>query len=409
MSKSLDNALGGKAWSVSAIIADLNDMLDDEGRPISERRADAAVRAGVEMEMRKCPFEGSRHDKWMNVSALTQISAYYNDALAEMTGFRRQAKKADATWEDILACIVELLAGPTLYLLKQRNLNDPVPAKLAVGHKLAAGMYGVLLSVHERLALGTKIPVTVDGFLQLVDELDALVGAGFEACAGSPPMIRKAVVALMEGIDDNSVEIEPQRINIARSLALQVQLGIFWKLYDAVYTHSLLNGDITQHLVPSNMFLERKLEHAIKNIDSNAPPRPNPSMLPTSLDSETRQKLIDALNDSAEPKMLEQDIKSATELLNEPGSPIQYNGEIEPFALYIANYLNTYRLFRTELSRIELQLREQLGYPEETPIQLGGVAFPTPQLMPWLELIVGRKLGVDEHLTGNSTKTNKKG
>ena len=74
MSKSLVEALSEGAWSVSAVVFDLNDIVDNEGRPVSERRADAAARAGVEMEMRQCPYAGIRHDKWMNVSALAQIS-----------------------------------------------------------------------------------------------------------------------------------------------------------------------------------------------------------------------------------------------------------------------------------------------------------------------------------------------
>ena len=60
MSKSLEDALSEGAWSVSAVMFDLNDTLDDEGRPISERRADAEARVGVEMDMRECPFSGIR-------------------------------------------------------------------------------------------------------------------------------------------------------------------------------------------------------------------------------------------------------------------------------------------------------------------------------------------------------------
>ena len=48
MSKSLVNALGDGAWSVSEVIFDLNDMLDDEGRPISERRCPRAATTAAE-------------------------------------------------------------------------------------------------------------------------------------------------------------------------------------------------------------------------------------------------------------------------------------------------------------------------------------------------------------------------
>jgi len=403
MSKSLEDALGEGAWSVSAIIADLNDMLDDEGRPISERRANARTRVGVEMEMRQCPFGGTRHDKWMNVSALAQVTRYYNAVLAEMAAFRRQAEGGNATWDDILAGVVDLLAGPAIYLLQQRNPQGPVPAQVAVGHKLAAGFFGVLRGLHERLALGANIPVTVDSFLNLVDEMGALVGAS-EVCAGSPQMIHKASTALLEGSSDHRVELDHLRIDMARCLALQVQLGIFWHLYDRVHLWSLILGEFREHLTPCNSFLQRKIESAGNDLDALAPPRPNSAMLPDALDASLRHRIADALNDAADPQILEEDRRTAIELLNEPGSAIRYNGAAEPFALRVANYLNTYRLFVAELSRVELVLRGHLGFPSDTPIRLGAVVFPTPQALPWYELILGRRLGEHGRLTGKSIR-----
>ncbi|MDH5601242.1 MAG: hypothetical protein OEY78_08075 [Gammaproteobacteria bacterium] len=408
MSKSLDNALSEDAWSVSAIIADLNDKLDDEGRPISERRADAAARVDVEMEMRQCPFEGIRQGKWMNVSALTQITNYYKPVLAEMAAFRRQAKNTDPTWDDILASVVDLLAGPAIYLLQKRNSKDKVPAQVAVGHKLAAGMFGVLREVHQRVALGNTIPLSVDSFLELVDETDALVGAAMEACAGSPAMIRKASVALIEGHADDQVEIDPLRLDIAHDLALQIQLGIFWKLYDQQHLWSLLRGEFKEQLVPCNQFLQSKIENAAKDLDSYAPPKPDSSRLPAILDPTLRLQLIAALDVDSDPQQLKEDLHTATNLLNEPGSVIGYNGDTSSLALSVANYLNTYRLFKTELSRLEQQLRGHLGFASEIPVQLGGVVFPIPQALPWYELILGRRLGEDGHLTGKNTKIAKK-
>jgi hypothetical protein len=402
MSKSLENALGEGAWSVSSVIYDLNDMIDDEGRPVSERRADAAVRVGVEMEMRLCPFGGIRENKWMNVSALEQISRYYTAALAEMAAFRHQIAGADVTWADILAGVIDLLAGPAMYLLQQRNPQGPVPAQIAVGHKLAAGFFGVVRGMHERIALGAELPVTVDNFLNLVDEMEALVGAS-EACAGSPPMLRKAVTALLEGHTDNHVELDHLRLETARRLALQVQLGIFWHLYDSVHLWSLVKGELREHLTPFNSFLKRKIEHVEEKQDTDKPQQPNSSMLPDALEAQLRQKLADALNDTADPQALEEDLSTATGLLNDPGSAISYSGDTESLALHVAGYLNTYRLFVDELSRLERELRSYLGFSSDAPIHLGGAVFPTPQALPWYELILGRRIGENGHLTGSST------
>jgi len=403
MSKSLDDALGEGAWSVSAVIFDLNDMLDDEGRPISERRADAKVRAGVEMEMRQCPFSGIRHDKWMNVSALAQVNRYFSTVLAEMAAFWRQAEGENVTWDDILAGVVDQLAGPAIYLLQQRDAHGQVPAQVAVGHKLAAGFFGVLRDLHERLAQGGDIPVTVDAFMELIDDTEALVGTS-EVCAGSPKMIQKASTALLEGSADNQIVLNHTRVELARCLALQVKIGIFWSLYDRVHLWSLIRGEFREHMKPVNSFLERKLTHAGNELGLNAPERPNSDFLPNVLDASLRDRFAEALNDAVAPQRLEEDARAASELLNQPGSPIHFDGVIEPFALRVANYLNTYRLFEAELSRLELELRENLGFPSDAPIRLGAAVFPTPQALPWYELILGRRLGEDGHLTGMSTK-----
>ena len=405
MSKSLENALAAGAWSVSAVMFDLNAIHDDEGRPISERRADAAARVGVEMEMRKCPFPGIRHDRWMNVSALTQITHYYNDVLAEIAAFRRHTRADNATWDDILACIVDLLAGPAIYLLRQRSPRGPVPARVAVGHKLAAGMFGVLRGLHERLALGADIPVTVESFMELIDETDALVGATYEACAGSLAMIRKASTVLMEGSSELDYELDPLRVDIAACLAFQVRLGIFWRLYDRIHLWELMRGEFRAHLAPCNNFLERKIDTAANELDAVAPPRPNNDALPHALDAQIRHQLVEALNDSIDAGTREEDLRTATELLTEPGSPIRYNGDPALFALSVANYLYTYRLFEAELSKTERELRGHLDYPLDTPIRLGAGVFPPPQAMPWYELILGRRLGEDGRLTGKNTKT----
>ena len=402
MSKSLVDALGTGAWSVSAVVFDLNDMLDDEGRPISERRADAAVRAGVEMEMRECPYAGIRQGKLMNTSALVQISHYFNPVMTEIAAFRRQAGGKDASWDDILACVVDQLSRPAIYLLQQRSEQGPVPAQTAVGHKLAAGFFGVMRGLHERLALGAQMPVITATFLQLVDEMGALVGAS-EACAGSPQMIRRATLALVEGNADSPLELDPLRITIARCLALQVQLGIFWDLYDRVHLWSLIRGEFSEHLTPCNTFLSRKLESAMNDADAFAPTRPHGDRLPHALDAQLRDRLAESLRDAAAPQALAEDLRTATELLHEPGCAICYGGAAETLALRVANYLNTRRLFVAELSRLELELRGYLNFPSATPIRLGAAVFPTPHALLWYELILGRHLGADGHLTGSST------
>lgn len=402
MSKSLAGALDGSAWSVSKVVFDLNDMLDDEGRPISERRADAVVRAGVEMDMRVCPYSGIRHGQWMNMSALAQISNYYNSVMGEIVAFRRCVGGDDAAWPDILAVVLDQLAQPAILLLQHRDACGPVPAQAAVGHKLAAGFFGVMRTLHERLAMGVDYPVSADVFLKLMDETGALVGKS-EVCAGSPQMIRKATGFVVEGGPDNGVVLDQVRLDMARCLAQQVQLGIFWKLYDQVHVWELIRGETRQRLVPYNDFLKRKLDEATGMVAFAAPGRPDAARLPSGLEADVRSRLSGALGDAADPKLLEEDLQTVTQLLSEPGSVIAYEGPAEDFALRVASYLNAYRQFESELCKLEQQLRVLLGFPAETPIQLGTSVFPLPQALPWYEMVLGCRLGKSGRLDGSST------
>ncbi len=402
MSKSLTDALDGNAWSVSKVAFDLNDVLDDEGRPISERRADAPVRAGVEMDMRVCPYSGIRNGQWMNMSALAQISNYYNPVMAEIVAFRRRVGGDNATWADILAAVMDQLASPAIQLLQKRDGHGPVSAHVSVGHKLAAGFFGVTRILHERLALGETFPVTADAFLALVDETGALVGTT-EVCAGSPQMIRKATSLLVEGGPANDVSLSPSRLDIARCLAQQLQLGLFWRLYDQLHLWELLRGETRQRLVPYSDFLTRKLESAATEFGVKAPAKPDISRLPLTLDSDMRSKLTKALQDVVEQQALQEDMQECLRLLAEPGAAIRYEGDAEPMALQIARYLHTRRLFEAALGKLELQLRELLGFPLDTPISLGTEIFPIPRAMPWYEMVVGRRVGDSGHLTGSTT------
>lgn len=402
MSKSLTDALEGNAWSVSKVAFDLNDMLDDEGRPISERRADATVRAGVEMDMRVCPYSGIRNGQWMNKSALTQVSNYYNPVMAEIVAFRGHVGGNTATWADILAAVMDQLASPAIQLLQKRDARGPVSAQVSVGHKLAAGFFGVTRNLHERLALGENIPVTAQAFLDLMDETGALVGTT-EVCAGSPQMIRKATTLLVEGGPANDVTLSHTRLEIARCLALQFQLGIFWRLYDRLHVWELLRGETRQKLIPYSDFLARKLEGAAGELGVKAPAKPDVSRLPLALDEDARSKLSNAFQDEVDQHALQEDMQEAMRLLSEPGAVISYEGDAESLALRIAQYLYTHRLFEAVLGKLELQLRELLGFPVDTPISLGTEFFPIPRAMPWYEMVVGRRVGDSGRLTGSST------
>lgn len=402
MPKVLSNALADKPWSVSALMFDIDDVLDDEGRPVSERRANVATRVGVEMEMRLCPFGGIRDGKWMNISALSQITKYYKDVMLELAAYRLAQQDESYRWQDTLACIVDLYAGPAIYLLQNRDASAPVPAKIAVYHKLAAGMFGVIKQIFERLVSGDPIPVTSDSFMQMIDDTGALVGTS-EACAGSPKMIRSVVEAMMEAGAESDGIIDAQRLQLARMLSSQVQIATYWRLYDRSHLRRLLVGDFGASLEPSNFFLKQKLDAEIAELNKQVVhPLLNFELLADFLDAGDRRCFVQAINDTAAMGELQEDVKAAGDLLHKGNSAVRYRGDVETLAMSVAHYLYAYRLFKSTLCAIELQMRDILNYSRAVPVQLGGAAFPLPRAQKWYELVLGRNVGDDGHLTGQA-------
>ena len=399
MSKNLINALHGEAWSISALVCDLSDQLDDEGRPLAERRAEATVRAGVTMEMRECPYKDARHGKLMNVSALTQIAEHLEPVLADISAFRHAAG-AEPDWSQILAGVMDKLAAPACHLITHRDAPTPIPARVAVGHKLAEGYLGVMRKLLERIALGESIPVSTEVFLEIVHQSGALFGAS-EVCAGSTAMLQHTTEALIDGQPETTQTVDPIRLLIARDLALQVQMGVLWELYDRVHLSQLMDTEIASQLKPCNDFLQAKLNEAQREHGQVQAARPLPAALPRELDSATREQLGIALQDQASPAELQPDIAIHLALLGQPGSVIAYRGDHQTMAHRVANYLHCYRLFLTALTQLEWRLRKSLDYHTQAPVKLGGLAFPLPQALPWFELILGCRMNEAGHLQGS--------
>lgn len=399
MSKSLTDAMEGKAWSVTRVMHDLNDVLDDEGRPIAERRADVSARAGVKMEMRECPYSGIRHGRLMNVSALEQIAHHYNAVMSEIAALRKQLGGEKAAWSDILAVVLDQLAGPAIRLLKRHVTDGRVQAQIAVGHKLAEGIFGVMRTLHERRAIGVDYPVTAEAFIRVMEETNALVGAS-EACAGSPQMIRKTVNLLVAGGPENGLVIDQDRVDMARLLARQIELGIFWQLYDQIHLWELVRGKTREVLHPSNDFLMGKLRETGIKAAPSPPPALEVSSLPASLDTSSRQRISNALQGRPDQNELQDDMREIMRLLAEPGAVIRYQGEHAAFAECMAQYLNVRRNILSEQEKLERELRRLLELPIEAPIRLGPAAFPEPQALPWYEMTAGCRLGDTGHLNG---------
>lgn len=399
MSQALECALEGEAWSLSAIVFDLEDIFDDEGRPVAERRARALTRSGVPMDMRACPYHDLREGKLMNHSALTQVSRHYNAVMPELAAFRSQCAEPGNDWASIVAAVTAQLARPALHLLEHRPPDRRVPAADAVAHKLGAGFFGVLLSALERKAQGLEIQATPGTFLSITAETRALIGAN-EVCAGSPAMIRNAVETLFAG-DPAAPALPERRLEVARGLALQVELGVFWRLYDRYHYRALLTGPDREQLRPFNHYLQGVIEQESRAVAERTAPPPSPAHLPPLPDTRLRSALAQALAQEGMTDALRQEREVLECLLAEPGAVVAYTGDQAAMAEKAARYALTYRLFRSAIAVQEQRIRHALGFPGDTPFAPGPLVFMPPKTLPWLERILGIRMGESGYFDGS--------
>lgn len=415
MSKLFANALSGQAWSLSELVFDLDDCLDDEGRPVSERRAVMAVRAGVEMDMRMCPFDDERKGQWMNASALTQVSQHYNAAMSGLVSVRQaQIDRGDTGWLPVQAAVIDLLLQPALerLALGSNAGSGRIPALAAVAHKLGAGFFGVMRQVCEKHAGGRTLDCTAEAFLDFVARKKALIGAS-EVCAGSPQMIRRASDSLFNATVGAGMQpfVVPQaRLEIARILALQVQLGTFWRLFDEVHWFQLCCSPLKQDLLPFNQHLRQRLEFE-SNQCPLVSPLPDAAALPAlaEIDRKRLQALLDANVEVAE---LAEDQQRILELLAQGPTVVALKGDSRWLVQQLSLYLYGYRLFRSLLADLETELRAWLwqlpevassGLNANAGFQPGRMIFAVPRALPWYECLVGCRMDGSGRLNGSVT------
>jgi hypothetical protein len=416
MSKLYANALGGKAWSLSELVFDLDDCLDNEGRPVSERRANMAIRTGVEMDMRVCPYSDKRNGQWMNMSALNQVSVHYTDVMATLLAFRQAQKAAgEDGWPAVQAAVIDLLLQPALARLPLGPQADAgrIPAQAAVAHKLGAGFFGILRLVNDRYASGLTLEFSVDAFLDFVERRDALIGAA-EVCAGSPQMIRKTVLGLLEAqpvVAARTDGIRAARLAVARILALQVAVGTFWRLFDESHWFNLCCGGNQLQLQPCNSHLQQRIDFEHQSCPLICPQLSSAS-LPTGLLEAERLRLQQLLDNHLPAAELAADVERIQGLLAAGPTVVGYRGEAAVLVSRLALYLYGYRLFRQVLARLERDLRDALwqlpgidgcGLDRMAAVNPGRMIFSIPRALPWYECLAGCRMNSEGFLQGSAT------
>jgi len=174
---------------------------DDEGRPIREGRTPEEFLKPGDIEYKPCPYAGSRKDHAlpMNVSALRQMSAHWDDILGAMVMMRDGYRKIRGILElDLMDAWRVSQLGSALPWWFILGKGETAPAYAAA---LAKAMQGVGLwsqrdFVRALTEKWTPPPITAASILALTEENGTLI-AETEVCAGPEKMLLRFFEAMV--------------------------------------------------------------------------------------------------------------------------------------------------------------------------------------------------------------------
>lgn len=398
MATEIDAALNGGPWALSGLLY-MELPLDDEGRPLAERRAPSAVKQSVEIELRTCPYPDERRGAPMNVSALAQITRHLDAAISDIAAFRQLANDENPTWFDMLTTVVDQLAGPAVFMLRARDPHCRIPAIRAVGHKLAAGYSGVVRRLVRGRALGEQLVVSAQTFLEIAHRSGALLGAS-EACAGPSRLIERVTEVFLRPLEDVPPLDDEARLLIARGLAKQIALGVAWELFDsAIERELLLDRGLVARMTPRNPFMERRLATRVEeltNAEELAGVENAEQALPTNIDPDDLETLRGRMQSAGQPHALEEDAASHAfeELIarGEGGMLCEDRSDRAQLACRLGAYLPVYSGFLSLLWRLETALRTQLELSTDSPMKLNKMILPSPRALGWWEAVLGHRV-----------------
>ncbi|TKC98590.1 hypothetical protein [Polyangium fumosum] len=187
---------------------------DDEARPLGEGTAPRRYLEGVPMEMRTCPYAGSRnrHPLPMNVSALRQVTQHWSEVAGGMALLRelyvkhRERGRAEAplSLTDVWKVSRLGLMLPA-YLLRRAHhplADGEIPAMAAVIYKIMLGL--------NRVADNQALMAFAAGVYDSVSPLDPATLFAFSegndlfigrhsVCAGTPAMVEETFRIILYG------------------------------------------------------------------------------------------------------------------------------------------------------------------------------------------------------------------
>lgn len=175
---------------------------DVEGRLLREARAPAACLRADDIEYRPCPYAGERHQQPMNVSALRQMSAHWDDLLDTLALLRvayvEARGRAGAPLDVMDLWRIGQLASalPWWFVLGH---GETCPAYAAALAKAAqgVGIWGQRVFVRTLTERWVPPVLTPQAIVELAEANGTLI-AEAEVCAASDRMLRRFFEAMVE-------------------------------------------------------------------------------------------------------------------------------------------------------------------------------------------------------------------
>jgi len=158
---------------------------DVEGRPIRESRTPPEFLRDGDLELKACPYSGTRHGRPMNAGALRQTGAHWDEIL-DALGALRAAYGSGGELLDLWRIGQLASALPWQYILR----GEVCPAYAAALAKAAqgVGIWAQRLIARAIAERWRPPPLTAAAILELAEASGTLVGKA-EVCAGSDRML----------------------------------------------------------------------------------------------------------------------------------------------------------------------------------------------------------------------------
>lgn len=391
MAQAFEAIARGEAWSYGALVhGGLDDVRDDEGRPVCERRAPSVAKQGTPMVLKACPYSDERAGQPMNVSALAQVSQHFEGVLGDLAAVRVALHDEESSahgrsglrWDTVLTAVVDELGAPALHLL--RSPGSALPGVKAVAHKLAAGYFGVVRGLVRLDAIGRPRPVTVDDLLAYTRETRALVGAS-EVCASPPPLLTRASEVLVHGRPDAPPLEDAPRLRVARIYRQQIQLGMAFELFNDAFERRILPR-LRLGRARTAFFEERLEGRAVELRGREGFEGDVTSALPRELPPAVASSLRRTL-EGDRPRA----VPGAADALAGDRGGIEFSSREDRRAAgdALIAYLDVYVAFAEALTSLEAELRTCLAFPAAPPVKLAKTVFPYATALELMESALG--------------------